>query len=127
MGYNMCRRKPKIYLISKPYGSGNLPINYMATIQPQVKPGASQPQKPGNGKPPVEQKGKSERFKELAPKRTRAVLKQLEILSNCSNRSGYEYSEEQINKIFEAITKKVAECRAKFNPSAKVKAIDFNL
>lgn len=57
---------------------------------------------------------KKERFKRLATKRTNAVLKQLKILGNCSNRQLYEYSEDQIDKIFSTIDKEVKEIKNKF-------------
>ncbi len=56
-----------------------------------------------------------ERFKRIATVRTNAVLNRLRILGNLSNRQMYGYSEEDINKIFSAITKQVKEVRAKFN------------
>jgi len=58
---------------------------------------------------------KKEKFKKLAESRTNEVLKKLKILGNCSNRSAYEYTEEDINKIFYAIDKKVKETKAKFH------------
>lgn len=57
---------------------------------------------------------KSIRFKRLATSRTNEILKKLKVLSNCSNRSAYEYSEEDIAKIFAAIEKAVKESRSKF-------------
>ena len=57
---------------------------------------------------------KAERFKRLAATRTNEILKKLRILSNCANRSAYEYSEEDINKIFTAIEKSAKEARSKF-------------
>ncbi|MEI7943051.1 MAG: hypothetical protein WCH76_07835, partial [Candidatus Riflemargulisbacteria bacterium] len=42
---------------------------------------------------------KLERFKRLAVYRTNEVLNKIRVLSNCSNRSAYEYTEEEINKI----------------------------
>lgn len=58
---------------------------------------------------------KRERFKRLAERRTNAVLQKLKILGNCSNRSAYEYTEEEINKIFSTIEKAVRENKAKFH------------
>ncbi len=58
---------------------------------------------------------KRERFKRLAVYRTNEVLKRLRVLGNCSNRSAYEYTEEEINKIFSEIERKVKEVRAKFH------------
>lgn len=54
------------------------------------------------------------RFKKLAEYRTNEVLKRLRILGNCANRSVYDYSEEEINKIFSEIEKKTKKIKAKF-------------
>lgn len=53
-------------------------------------------------------------FKRLASYRTNETLKRLRVLGNCSNRSNYDYTEEEINKIFSEIEKKVKETKAKF-------------
>jgi uncharacterized FlaG/YvyC family protein len=55
------------------------------------------------------------RFKRIATLRTNAVLDKLRVLGNLSNRQVYSYSEEDIDKIFSSINKKVKEVRAKFN------------
>lgn len=55
-----------------------------------------------------------ERFKRLATLRTNEVLKKLKILGNCANRNAYEYTEEDIKKIFSVIDKKLNEIKAKF-------------
>ncbi len=59
------------------------------------------------------------KFVRLANSRTNAVLKQLKVLGNCSNTYVYDYSEEDINKIFREIDKHVKETRAKFGSSLK--------
>ena len=56
-----------------------------------------------------------ERFKRLASLRTNTVLKRLKVLGNCSNRHIYEYTEDDIDKIFSEIEKKVKEVKAKFH------------
>lgn len=61
------------------------------------------------------QKSKMERFKRLAEYRTNEVLKKLRVLGNCSNRSAYEYTEGDINKIFSEIERKMKETKAKFH------------
>ena len=58
-----------------------------------------------------------ERFKRLAISRTNAVLDKLRILGNLSNRQLYDYSEEDVEKIFSAINKQAKEIRAKFGSS----------
>lgn len=57
---------------------------------------------------------KREKFERLAEKRTIAVLKKLDILANCANRNRYEYDEEDIEKIFKSIRKKVRETQSEF-------------
>lgn len=57
---------------------------------------------------------KRARFKKLGEYRTNEVLKRLNVLGNCSNRSAYAYSEEEINKIFSVIDKKAKDIKSKF-------------
>ena len=56
-----------------------------------------------------------ERFRRLATYRTNEVLKRLKVLGNCSNRQIYEYTEEDINKIFSEIERRVKEIKSKFH------------
>jgi len=56
-----------------------------------------------------------DRFKRLATARTNIVLKRLKVLGNCSNRSIYEYTEDDIDKIFSEIERKVKEMKGKFH------------
>lgn len=63
----------------------------------------------------VTQNDKKERFKRLAVYRTNEVLKRLKVLGNCANRSAYKYTEEEVNKIFSEIERKVKEVKAKFH------------
>jgi len=58
---------------------------------------------------------KRERFKRLGTQRTNSVLQRLKVLGNCSNRSAYDYTEEEINKIFSEIEHRVRETKAKFH------------
>jgi len=55
-----------------------------------------------------------ERFKRIATKRTNDILEKIRILGNCSNKSSYEYTEEEINKIFNEIEKQLKLTKAKF-------------
>jgi hypothetical protein len=62
-----------------------------------------------------------DRFKRLATSRTTEVLKRLQVLSNCSNRSAYDYSEDEINKIFSTIEKAARDAKSKFHyPKEKI-------
>ncbi len=62
-----------------------------------------------------EQDQKRERFKRLGTQRTNSVLQRLKVLGNCSNRSAYTYTEEEVNKIFSEIERRVRETKAKFH------------
>jgi uncharacterized protein YehS (DUF1456 family) len=58
-----------------------------------------------------------DRFKRLASKRTNEVLRKLKVLGNCANTQAYEYTSEDVNKIFSTIHQKVKEIEAKFRTS----------
>jgi hypothetical protein len=62
----------------------------------------------------VTPENKKERFKRLATLRTKAVLQRLRILGNCANRQAYEYTEEDIKKIFSTIEEQIKIIRSKF-------------
>lgn len=57
---------------------------------------------------------KRERFRRLAVYRTNEVLKKIKILGNCANRSAYEYTEDEVNKIFSEIEKNTRAIKSKF-------------
>ena len=57
---------------------------------------------------------KQERFKKIAESRTVKILKTLKLLGNCSNKGNYEYSEEDITKIFTAIEMELENTKKKF-------------
>ena len=50
---------------------------------------------------------KRQRFEKVAEKRVNNIIHYLELLSNCSNTYNYEYTKEDVEKMFRAITKKV--------------------
>lgn len=60
-----------------------------------------------------------ERFKAVAENRTNKILNDLRILSHCSNKTLYEYSNEEIDRIFQAIGDAVAETKTKFKGKEK--------
>lgn len=57
---------------------------------------------------------RKDNFKRIAAKRTNELLKKIKILGNCSNRSHYDYTEEEVGKIFSEVEKKIREAKAKF-------------
>ena len=62
-----------------------------------------------------------ERFKRIASKRTNDIFEKIRILGNCSNKSSYEYTEEEVNKIFSEIDKQLKLTKAKFLGGRKEK------
>ena len=58
---------------------------------------------------------KRDRFVRLASYRTNEVLRKLKTLGNCSNSSAYEYTEEEMKKIFSEIDKSLRHVKAKFH------------
>ncbi len=58
---------------------------------------------------------KRDRFRRLASQRTNNVLKAIQVLGNCSNKSTYSYTPEEINKIFAEIDRNLKETKALFN------------
>lgn len=53
-------------------------------------------------------------FKELAEKRVNRILDMIRLLGNLSNRSNYDYTDDEIKKIFATITKKLEETKKLF-------------
>ncbi len=73
----------------------------------------------GNNKPmkkaASKREGKWERFKRLAQRRTNRVLKTLRILGNCADKSRYEYTKEDIERIFTAVDRRLNKTKARFD------------
>ena len=57
---------------------------------------------------------KSDRFKKIATNRTNRVLNDLRLLGNCSNRANYEYSANDVKKIFNAIESELRKAKARY-------------
>lgn len=68
---------------------------------------------------------KSERFKRVAESRTNRIIEQIRLLGNCANRSNYEYTEEEIKKIFSAIESELKETKQKYQTKTNVKKFEL--
>ena len=55
-----------------------------------------------------------ERFLNLAENRTNSIVNGIRILSHCSNKKLYEYTKDEIEKIFKAIDEAIIEAKAEF-------------
>lgn len=58
---------------------------------------------------------KRDRFVRIAESRTNRILDQLKLLGNCANKHNYDYTDEDVRKIFSAIEKEVKAAKGKFN------------
>jgi len=73
-----------------------------------------------------EKETKAELFNRLAKLRVQKVLKALRILSNCSNKANYEYTQEQVNKMSITLDKALEKAIGKFRDTKKeVEAFEF--
>jgi len=63
---------------------------------------------------PFDDESRRDRFIRIAQRRTQAVMDRLRILSNCANRAAYEYTPEDVEKIFAAIQREIEQARGKF-------------
>ena len=58
--------------------------------------------------------GAHQRFRRVAERRTSNVLEAIRVLGNCSNKSAYDYSPEEVDKIFKAIEQQIRVTKARF-------------
>ena len=68
---------------------------------------------------------KMERFKRVAESRTNRIIDQIRLLGNCANKSNYEYSEEDIKKIFAAIEAELKETKQKYQTITNSKKFEL--
>ena len=62
---------------------------------------------------------KSDAFRRLATQRTNNVLDRLRVLGHCANPHLYEYSDEDVKRIFKAIDAELRAVKAKFQNSSR--------
>ena len=62
---------------------------------------------------------KVQTFKRIVEPRVKAVLSKIRILGNCSNRNNYEYTTEQVVKIFSKIQESLDNAMNLFTKSKK--------
>ena len=57
---------------------------------------------------------KRERFIRIAEARTNKILEMMRLLGNCCSKSNYEYTDEDIKKIFGALEKELKNTKNRF-------------
>lgn len=70
---------------------------------------------------------KRDKFVRLAEARTNKIIDMIQLLGNCSNSSAYDYSSQDVEKIFNAIEAEVREAKKKFNKIESKKGTRFTL
>jgi len=63
-----------------------------------------------------------EKFKKLASSRVSSALKAIQLIGNLSNRSNYDYLDEDVGKIFKALQDELSACRKRFELASKKQA-----
>lgn len=72
-----------------------------------------------------ENETKNEKFLRIATPRVNAIIDKLDILSNCAG-SSYEYTEEHVETMFQAIRDAVDDCYNEFRPKVKTEKERFS-
>lgn len=72
------------------------------------------------GKKTKENETKREKFVRLVENRMNNTLKQIELLSNLSNKSAYEYNQSDVDKILKALKHAISDLEKSFNASNNI-------
>lgn len=70
---------------------------------------------------------KRNKFVELAEARVNKTIKSIRLIGNLSNRSSYEYSKDDVNKIFRALQKELDAAKNRFIDSGSANDDSFRL
>jgi len=57
---------------------------------------------------------KRDRFKRIAENRTNKIIDMIDLLGNCANKNNYEYTDDDIKNIFNAIESSLKMSKMKF-------------
>ena len=74
-----------------------------------------------------ENETKRDKFIRLAENRTNKIIDTLQLLGNCSNTSIYEYTQADVDKIFNAIQQQLTETKKRFSKQSSNKGNKFSL
>jgi ABC-type Fe3+-hydroxamate transport system substrate-binding protein len=64
-------------------------------------------------------RNKRKKFEDIAIRRVNRVIKEIRLIGNLSNRSSYEYTEEDVKKIVKALQREVDAVKARFEGPGK--------
>ena len=60
-----------------------------------------------------------QKFVQLAEARVNRTLKDMQLIGNLSNRSNYDYTDEDVERIFKALNQEIAACKKRFELSKR--------
>lgn len=75
----------------------------------------------------MKEETKREKFIRLAEARTNKIIDMIQLLGNCSNQNQYEYTQKDVNKIFNAIQAELDEAKKRFTKQESQKGNKFTL
>ena len=70
---------------------------------------------------------KREKIVRIAEARTNKIINMIQLLGNCSNQSLYEYSQKDVNKIFNTIQTELDEAKKRYSKQDSQKGSKFTL
>lgn len=73
------------------------------------------------------QEAKRDKFVRLAEARTNKIIDMIQLLGNCSNLGAYDYTQQDVDKIFTAIENELREAKKKFSKVDSKKGSRFSL
>jgi hypothetical protein len=65
---------------------------------------------------------KYNKFIRVAEARTNKIIDMIRLLGNCSNTAVYEYTEEDLKKIFDAIESELKTCKNKYQDNSNMES-----
>lgn len=72
----------------------------------------------------MQKETKKERFDRITSARKEKILDIIRLLENCTNKSNYEYTTDDVNSLFDSIESALRNAKAKFTSDTKQKHID---
>jgi hypothetical protein len=70
---------------------------------------------------------KREKFVELAESRTKNAIKAIRVIAKLGNKSAYEYTEADVNKIAKALSREIDQMKARMSSTGGKESVDFTL
>ena len=75
----------------------------------------------------AEKPGKREKFIELAESRTKNAIKAIRVIAKLGNKSAYEYTETDVKKIANALSKEIDALKSRMLSTGSKETVDFKL